>query len=124
MSGVTPIPAAIKLSRSSCGSTHAGMYRGVFVPSSSYIAATPCERMAIVSMDTSTRRILYGVGAVCGGSLSLSVLGGGVCVVRSCSSRIGVVNSVMSSSVVWCLVPASNVTRRRSCGEDDDAASL
>jgi hypothetical protein len=70
-----------------------------------------------VSMDTSTQRFLCGVGAVYGGSLSQSVLDGGVCVVRSCSSDVWAVMSVMSSSVVWCLVPASIVTRRRSCGE-------
>ena len=28
MSGAAPVTAAIRLSRSSCGSTHAGMYRG------------------------------------------------------------------------------------------------
>ena len=66
-----------------------------------------------MSMDTSTRRFLCDVGAVCGGSLSQSVLGGGVCVVRSCSSEVGDVRSAMSSSVVWCLVPASIVTRQR-----------
>ena len=67
-------------------------------------------------MDTSTRRFLCGVNAVCGGLLSQSVLGEGVCVVRSCSSEVGVVRSAISSSEVWCLVPASSVTRRRSCG--------
>jgi len=68
-------------------------------------------------MDTSTRRFLCGVGAVCHGSLSQTVLCGGVYVVSSCSSRVGAVSSVMSSFVVWCLVPTSIVTRRRSCGE-------
>jgi hypothetical protein len=73
-----------------------------------------------VSMDTSFRRVhrlFCGVGAVYGESLSQSVLDGGVWVVRSCSSEVGAVRYVMSSSDVWCLVPASIVTRRRSCGE-------
>ncbi len=70
-----------------------------------------------MSMDTATRRFLGGVNAVCGGSLSQSVLGGGVCVVRSCSSEVDVVRSAISSLVVWCLVLASIVTMRRSCGE-------
>jgi len=70
-----------------------------------------------VSMDTSTQRFICGVGAVRGGSLSQSVLGRGVCVVCSWSSRMGVIRAVMSSPVVWCSVPASIVTRRRSCVE-------
>ena len=94
------------------------MYRGAFVPSSSCIAPTPCGRRVFVSMDTPTRRFLCGVGVVCRGSLSQSVLGGCVCVVKSCSSEVGAVSSVMSSSVVWGLVPASIVTRRRSQCED------
>ena len=69
-----------------------------------------------MSMDTSTRRFICGVNAVSGGVLSQSVLGVGACVVRSCSSEVGV-RSAISSSVVWCLLPASIVTRRRSCGE-------
>ena len=69
-----------------------------------------------MSMDTSTRRFFCGVNAVSGGLLSQSVLDGGVCVVRSCSSEVGV-SSAISSSVVWCLGPASIVTRQRSCGE-------
>ncbi len=69
-----------------------------------------------MSMDTSTMRFLFGVGVECGGSHSQFVLGGGVCVVCSWSSRVGVVRAVMSSSVVWFLDPASIVIRRRSCG--------
>ncbi len=118
MSEAAPAPAAIKLSRYSCGSTNAGMYRGAFLPSSTCIAAIPCERSVFVPMDMSTRRFLCGVGAVRDGMLSQSVLGGGVCVVRSCSSRVGAVSSVMSSSDVWCLIPASIVARQRSCGEN------
>ncbi len=45
------------------------------------------------------------------------MLGKGDWVVESCSSGVEAVSSVMSSSDVWCLVPASIVIRRRSCGE-------
>jgi len=68
-------------------------------------------------MNTSTQRFLCGAGTVRGGVLSQLVLGGGVCVVRYLSSRVGAVSSVMSLSVVWCLVPASIMNRRRSCDE-------
>ena len=69
-----------------------------------------------MSMDTSTRRFLCGVNALCGELLSQSVLDGGVCVVRFCSYE-DVVRSAISSSLVWCLVPASIVTKWRSFGE-------
>ena len=64
--GGSPSPAVIKMSRSSYSSTHAGMHRGAFVSSSLCIEATPCEGRVFVSMDTWTRRLLCGVGAVCG----------------------------------------------------------
>jgi hypothetical protein len=116
MSGASPAPVVIKLSRS-CVITHAGMYRGGFVPYSSCNATTSREGRVFVSINTPTRRFLCDAGAVRRGSLSQSVLGGGVYVVGSCSSRVGTVSSIMFSSVVWCLVPASIVTRRSSRGE-------
>ncbi len=115
--GAAPAPTAIKLSRSSCGYTHAGMYRGAFLPSSSRIAATPCEGRVFVSMNTSTWRFLSGMGAMRAGSLSQPISGKDICVVRSFSSRVKAMSSVTSSSDVWCLVPASILTSRRSCGE-------
>ena len=56
MSGVAPAPAAIKLYKSSCGRTHAGMYRGAATPSPSVISAFPCRERVFVSIDTSIRR--------------------------------------------------------------------
>ncbi len=60
-SGVDAL-AAIKLCRSSCGRTHAGMYRGAAAPSSSHVSASPCVRIVFVSIYTSTRRFLCSVG--------------------------------------------------------------
>ncbi len=77
MSGAALALAAIKLSMSSCGRAHAGMYRGATAPSSSWIAAAPCGGRVFVSMDTSTLRFYRGGGVVGGEWLSQPVVKGG-----------------------------------------------
>ncbi len=122
MPGAAPTPAAIKLSMSSCGRAHAGIYRGATAPSSSCIAAAPCGGRVFVSMDTSTLRFLRGGGVVGGALLNQSVVKGGCCCCCCCewyswSCDGGRVKASRSSSLVCCLIPASDETRRRSRGD-------
>jgi hypothetical protein len=69
-----------------------------------------------VSIDTSTRRLLCSMGeGPTGASHSVSCDDDGAR--SSCVRGGGVLRSLMSSSVVWCLVPAFIVISLRSCGE-------
>ena len=71
-------------------------------------------------MDTSTLRFLRGCGVLWVGGLSQSVVSGFCCCFcewYSWSCDGGKVNASRSSSMVWCLLPASVETRRRSWGE-------
>jgi hypothetical protein len=116
MPEAAPAPTSLKLSRSSCETTHAGMYRGDATPSSSHVTSSPCLGRVFVSIDTSTRRFLCSMGGgPAGASHSVSCDNDGFR--SSCVSGGGVLRSLMSPSVVWCLVPESIVISLRSCGE-------
>ena len=69
-----------------------------------------------MSIDTSIRRFLCILGGGPAGAIqSVSFYDDGV---RSlCMWGNGVLRSLKSSAMVWCLVPASLVIRLRSCGE-------
>ena len=69
-----------------------------------------------MSIDASTRQFLCRMGGgLVEASHSVSCDNDGAR--SSCVRGGGVLRSLMSSSVVWCLVPESIVISLRSCGE-------